>query len=264
MGIEHATPGAIIFLAAVFGIMVYTIRQVAGGREYFIRRIPGIDAINNAIGKATEDGRPVVFSNGLTVMGPVAYACLGIFSHVVRKVVRLRNRFFAPQYQPDVMALAETVAAEACQAERRPEALEPTSIQYLSDEQFAYASGYLGLVHRERVGAAFLMGEFAAESLVLAEAGQRIGATQVAGTVSPEQVPFFVATCDYTLIGEELFAASAYLTNEPVQVASLRAQDVAKLLFLGLILIGVAGSTVNSIWGLEVPNVAKLFTWSPW
>lgn len=264
MGIEHGTPGAILFLAIVFGLMVYAIRRVSHGRTYFIRRIPGIDAINKAIGRAAEDGRPVVFSNGLTTLGPVAYACLGIFSHVVRKVVRVRNRFFAPQYQPDVMALAESVAAEACQAEKRPDALEAGSIQYLSDEQFAYASGYLGLVHRERAGAAFLMGEFAAESLVLAEAGQRIGATQVAGTVSPEQVPFFVATCDYTLIGEELFAASAYLTNEPVQVASLRAQDVAKLLFLGIILVGVLISTLNSALGIQLPNVTSLFTWSPW
>jgi hypothetical protein len=264
MGVEHATPGAVGFLLVVFCILMYAIRRVAGGRIYFIRRIPGIDAINKAIGRATENGRPVVFSNGLTTMGPVAYACLGIFSHVVRRVVRLRNRFFAPQYQPDVMALAESVAAEACLAEKRPDALEPGSIQYLSDEQFAYASGYLGLVHRERAGAAFLMGEFAAESLVLAEAGQRIGATQVAGTVSPEQVPFFVATCDYTLIGEELFAASAYLTNEPVQVASLRAQDVAKLVFLAIIVVGVLIATVNSVAGTDIPNVSSLFSWSPW
>ena len=264
MGIEHATPGAILFMAFVFGALIYTIRQTAKGRRFFIRRIPGIDAINNAIGQATEDGRPVVFSSGLTVMGPVVYACLGIFSHVVRRTVRLRNRFFAPQYQPDVMALAEAVAADACREESRPEALEASSIQYLSDEQFAYASGYVGLVHREKAGAAFLLGEFAAESLVLAEAGQRIGATQVAGTVNPEQVPFFVSTCDYTLIGEELFAASAYLTEEPIQVASLRCQDIAKLIFTLLIVGGIGIATFNAALGAKIPNVTGLFTWSPW
>ncbi len=261
---EHATPGALVFLALVFFVLLFVIRSVKSGTSFFIRKIGGIDAINRAIGQATEDGRPVVFSTGLTTLGPVAYACLGIFSSVVRKTVRLRNRFFSPHYQPDVMALAEAIAVEACAAEKRTEALEPTSIQYLSDEQFAYASGYIGLVHRENAGAVFLMGEFAAESLLLAEAGQRIGATQVAGTVSPEQVPFFVSTCDYTLIGEELFAAAAYLTEEPLQVASLRCQDIAKLIFLMVIVGGVGIATINAIFALQLPDASTLFTWSAW
>ena len=105
----------------------------------------------------------------------------------------------------------------------------------------------MGLVHREQVGAAFLFGRFAAESLILAEAGQQIGATQVAATTSPEQVSFFITACDYTIIGEELYAAGAYLSKDPVQTGSLKAQDVGKILLLGLILLGSVFATVDSI-----------------
>jgi hypothetical protein len=119
----------------------------------------------------------------------------------------------------------------------------------------------MGLVHREKAGAAFMFGVFAAEALVLAEAGQQVGARQVAASVSPEQVAFFICTCDYTLIGEELFGASAYLSREPVQVATLAAQDRFKLLFVGLIVVGVIVTTVNSLWpGVRLPLPDSLLT----
>jgi hypothetical protein len=103
----------------------------------------------------------------------------------------------------------------------------------------------MGLMHREKAGAAFMFGVFAAEALVLAEAGQQVGARQVAASVSPEQVAFFICTCDYTLIGEELFGASAYMSREPVQVATLAAQDRFKLFFIVLIVIGVVFATLQ-------------------
>ena len=59
------------------------------------------------------------------------------------------------------------------------------------------------------------------------------------GTARPAQLPFFVAACDYTLIGEELFAASAYLSKDPKLLGSLKGQDVGKALFILGILVGV-------------------------
>ena len=69
----------------------------------------------------------------------------------------------------------------------------------------------------------------------------------MAASVSPEQVEFFICTCDYTLIGEELFGASAYLSREPVQVATLAAQDRFKLFLCAIILMGVVCATVKAV-----------------
>jgi hypothetical protein len=55
-------------------------------------------------------------------------------------------------------------------------------------------------------------------------------------------VPFFVTACDYTIIGEELYAASAYLSKEPVLLGSIKAQDWGKLIILLLIITGLIGS----------------------
>ena len=97
---------------------------------------------------------------------------------------------------------------------------------------------------REKPAACFYMGTFFAESLILAETGNHIGAIQVAGTAMPAQLPFFVAACDYTLIGEEFFAASAYLSGEPDQLGSLKGQDVGKVLVAFGLLVGVIASTL--------------------
>jgi hypothetical protein len=92
------------------------------------------------------------------------------------------------------------------------------------------------------------MGAFYAESLLLAENGNAIGAIQIAGTAEPSQLPFFVAACDYTLIGEEFFAASAYLSGERDQLGSIKGQDIGKLMVAAVIVIGCALATVGALF----------------
>jgi hypothetical protein len=96
-----------------------------------------------------------------------------------------------------------------------------------------------GWIKRERVGANFLIGVYGFESLVIAEAGQQAGAVQIACTPSFFQVPFFLVSCDYTVFGEEYYAAGAYFSRDPVLTGSLVAQDWAKLALLILIVAGV-------------------------
>jgi len=63
----------------------------------------------------------------------------------------------------------------------------------------------------------------------------------------PSQLPFFVASCDYTLIGEEFFAASAYLSGDPLQIGSLKGQDYGKFLSVLVLVIGVFFATTASM-----------------
>ena len=92
------------------------------------------------------------------------------------------------------------------------------------------------------------MGTFFAESLILAETGNSIGAIQIAGTSEAAQLPFFIAACDFTLIGEELFAASAYLSGEPQQLGSLKGQDAGKALAAGVLIFGCLLATLASLF----------------
>ena len=93
----------------------------------------------------------------------------------------------------------------------------------------------------------FYQGKFYAESLILAETGNSIGAIQIAGTASAAQIPFFVTACDYTLIGEEFFAASAYLSQDPKLIGGVKGMDVLKVMIVGFIAIAIILRLFNDL-----------------
>ena len=248
-GVQHASIAMWLMAAALLGPVFVFIWLARRGRRLYIRRIPGIDAIEEAIGRATEMGRPVAFSTGLTGVGPLLFAVLGIFGRVARLAARYSTGLFVPQNNPEVMAIVEQVMRDAYQAEGHPERFDRSMIRYLSGDQFAFASGYMGTVHRERAASCLLFGHFAAESLILAEAGQQVGAMQVAGTIDSTQIPFFLTSCDYTIIGEEVYAAGAYLSRDPVQLGSLRGQDIGKIVIFAMIVEGVLIATLANLIG---------------
>jgi hypothetical protein len=104
---------------------------------------------------------------------------------------------------------------------------------------------------REKPATNFFLGTFWAESLILAETGAQTGAIQIAGTDSVFQLPFFITACDYTLIGEELYAASAYLSREPLLLGSLKGQDYGKMIILAIIIVGSALLLLGNIPALS-------------
>ena len=83
-------------------------------------------------------------------------------------------------------------------------------------------------------------------TIIVRFGGIDAGSIQIAGTDEVAQIPFFVVACDYTLIGEELYAASAYLSREPLLLGSLKAQDLAKAAVLIIVAIGAVA--VNFDW----------------
>lgn len=263
-GVEHATPGIAILLLVIAFLFWRTFKKVSAGGEIFVRRIPGVDAIDEAIGRSAELGRPTIFSTGITAVGPTLYACLGVLSYVAQRIARFKSKIIVPQNAPDAMAVVESTMRESYRVAGRSANYDPTSVVFLSEEQFAYASGYMGIVHREKAASTFLFGAFAAESLIMSEAGQQVGAMQVAASVSPEQTAFFICTCDYTLIGEELFASAAYLTRDYIQLASLRVQDITKLLFFFIVICGVLIATWNVLYPASgIPNIDSIIS-TPW
>jgi hypothetical protein len=155
------------------------------------------------------------------------------------------------------MTTAQEIVKTAYTEVGQPDSYDPSRVAYLTYDQFGYTAGVDGIMVRERPEAVFLLGTFYAESLILAETGHAIGAIQIAGTKETSQLPFFVAACDYTLIGEELFAASSYLSREPVMLGSLKGQDLAKLCIVVFI---VAGFVIGTVGALTSPEGGSVLT----
>jgi len=222
---------------AIIGVAVFL--TIRGTLKPKIRRLAAIDALEESIGRATELGRPVHYTVGIGGVGnEQVIASFGIARYVARKCAELGVRFLFTFSQPSVQPVAMDLIKQAYIEAGKPEAFRPDDVMWLSDRQFAFATAVMGLVVRERVATNLLLGYFAAESLIFSEAGYRAGAIQIAGTTNSYQIPFFIATCDYTLISEELITAGAYISQEPRQVGTILGQDMIRLIGLILMVFG--------------------------
>lgn len=229
----------------IFSVLVlYFIEHAKKNPNLYLRKISGLDAIDEALGRATEMGKPALFVHGLNGMGSIStIAAVNILGRIAKRVAEYDTSLKVSNIDPIVMSVSQEVVKESYLEAGRPDAYMEDNIFMAASEQFPYVAAVSGIMLRERPAANFFMGYFYAESLILAETGAATGAIQIAATDSYTQLPFFITTCDYTLIGEELYAASAYLSREPLLLGSLRAQDIGKGILIAAIVIGAIFAT---------------------
>ncbi len=237
-----------IWVATICGVVVAFIVMARSGRPMRIRRIAALEAVDEAVGRATEMGRPVLFIPGVQDMDNVqTVAGITILSRVARTAAEYDAALEVPTSRSLVMQASREAVQTSYMEVGRSDSFNADNINYITDEQFGYVAYVGGRMVRAKPSACFYMGCFFAESLILAETGNSIGAIQIAGTAETSQLPFFVAACDYTLIGEEFFAASAYLSGQPDQIGSVKAQDVGKALAMVVALLVALAATLLSL-----------------
>jgi hypothetical protein len=112
---------------------------------------------------------------------------------------------------------------------------------------FSYAAGTIPIIYDEEVSTTILAGHFGSEVALITDASERNDAMSLAGSDSVSAQAVLYATADEPLIGEEIFAAGAYLKAGPVHIASLHSQDVFRWLLAGIILIGALLKLVGVI-----------------
>ncbi|MGI6345285.1 MAG: DUF6754 domain-containing protein [Bacillota bacterium] len=236
-----------IFIFAFIAIVYYYLRRARAGLPIpEIRKIPGLEAVDEAIGRATEMGRPVHFTPGSVGFDSAGFASFAVLGHVAKICARYDTRIVVTTRSYIIQAVLDEIVRSSFLEAGRPDSYNPDDIRYLSGYQFAAAAMTLGIFVREAVAANIMIGYFYAESLLYAEAGSQIGAIQIAGTTNNTQIAFFIAACDYTLIGEEMFAAGAYLSKDPILNGTVVAQDIMKQALLAVIIIGTVMASTGS------------------
>ena len=235
-----------IILIAFSALVFWFIEHAKKNPNLYLRKINGLDAIDDALGRATEMGKPVLYVHGLNGMGSIStIAAVNILGRIAIRVAEYDTTLKVSNIDPIVLSVSQEVVKESYLEAGRPDAYVEDNVFMAASEQFPYVAAVSGIMIREKTAANFFMGYFYAESLILAETGASTGAIQIAATDSYTQLPFFITTCDYTLIGEELYAASAYLSREPLLLGSLRAQDIAKGIIITALVVGAALATVG-------------------
>ena len=238
--------GELIIVLILMGLSMLSLVKALRGKPPTLRKLAAIDALEEVVGRASETGRPVLFTPGFGggyLRGDYAYSTLAgmsIMTYTARLSVRLGAKFMSMFAMPDAIPLARALIQEGLRMEGRPEEWKEEMVQFASPMQFAYSNEVIATMSRDKVGGVVFVGPYWAEALIFAEVSNTVGAMSVAGTDQYAQLPFFVGVCDYTLIGEEMYAAGAYLSNDPVQLGSLEGEDWSRILMIVLMVGGIA------------------------
>lgn len=227
-------------------VMVMVTRARRGLKIPTVHKVPGLEAVDEAIGRATEMGKIVHYSPGTAdVSSAETLASFAILSYVSSKCAEYDADLVVSNRRAIVYPITEEIVKQAYADQNKSSNLKPETVRFFSEDQWAYASACVGLIGRARPAANFFIGSYSAEALMLSEAGSQVGAIQIAGTAKTSQIPFFVVACDYCLIGEELFAAGAYLSKDPDRLGTLVAQDIGKMFAIGMVVIGLVVGLIS-------------------
>jgi hypothetical protein len=206
-----------------------------------IRRLAALDALDEAIGRATEMGVPIWWTTGATgaIGWPTSVVSFAALSYIAKNTARRGTKLIVqPQNEPFI-PIARQYVLDAYTAEGKVEDLDESYT-------FRYVAG--GKIQELRTSHLFMDERVAAMVMISAQGGtfvqflcaeaSRSGTVVIAGTPRVSMLQFAAPVSDYCLIGEETFAFGAYLTEEPIQLGSVFAQDVMKYAFLFLLGVG--------------------------
>ncbi len=232
----------------LFGLLVYfSWWQQRKGETPLFRDIPAFRALQMAVSDAVEAGRTVHLAMGL---GGISSDTTADSLASVEVLDYLAAESATKGLAPIVTMADATLLPVAQDALRRQYRLkrdglvEPLpDVRWLSPEPSAYAAGVMGLSGAEQIQASVMAGVFGDEYLLLAEAADRHSESQIGAVSDPTVLPFVYATADNMLMGEEMYAAGAYLTHKPWHMASLKAQDWVRWIVVAGIFAAVVVTT---------------------
>ncbi len=243
---------ALVFLLLFTGLLVFFTIQIRRGHKPGLRQIRAFDLLKGLMGRTVESGRTLHLSLGLGGLAnqTTADTLAGL------AVLHFLSDQGAETGLPPTVSLADPVALLFAQNVVRhahtdqPAGLETAIRQtrWIAPQPAAFAAGVMNILNSEKVAGNVMVGYFGDEYLLMGETAARHGMAHLGGTSNPNTLPFIYASAQQTLLGEEIYAAGAYLKNIPAHLASLVTQDAMRWLAALVMLGGVLVATLNWSW----------------
>ncbi|HEY43794.1 MAG TPA: hypothetical protein G4O11_07415 [Anaerolineae bacterium] len=234
----------LIFLGLLIGFAAF-------GRRWptVLRPLRGFDELSTAIERAVEAGERVHLSLGTgSVIGSdsaPALAGLAMLSRIATATTMSDKPVVVTAGDGAMALLAQDTLRAAYERARASERFQPTSGRMLGPTPFSYIASLPILIETEDVSVHLLAGSYGAEGALAADFGEHREAFVLAGTDDAQSQALLYVVAEYPLIGEEIFAGGAYLNVGPFHIASLRTQDMVRMVIVALILLGTILSTLG-------------------
>jgi hypothetical protein len=215
-----------------------------------LREIPALTRLYRTLGLSMEDGTRLHISLGrgslLDAHGGSALAGLAMLRHIAERTSVSDQPSVASAGDPALGLLAQDTLQAGYQAAGVEELYVPTTGRVTGLSPFGFAAGAMNISQNENVSANIMIGHFGSEAALLAEASDRESVVMIGASDDLTGQAVLFANTQDALIGEELFAAGAYLGAGVSHVASLTVQDILRW----LVIITLLGGTAAKFLGL--------------
>lgn len=244
------TPQALMlaFLLLFVPTLLFFRARVRAGRRPSLRPLSAFARLRDLAGLAAECGQALHLSLGTGgVPGTAAaetLAALDLLDAVGQQAAAYGARPLVTTGDPTLLLAVQGVLRGDYEAQGLLAQYDHLSARLVAPDPAAYAAGVMDTVNHVPLAAHVMAGRFGDEYLLMAEAAVHQGLEQVGGAAQPGVLPFVQATAHHPILGEELFAAGAYLRGDPAHVGSLLAQDWMRVLLVVVIVAGIVVKTV--------------------
>jgi hypothetical protein len=230
--------GVLIFAAALLVALTLWRRRSPGS----LRLIEAYERLNRSIGLAVENGTRLHISLGrgnlFTTRGGSALAGLAMLRRLSERTSVSDRPPIVTSGDASLAILSQDTLQSGYRAAGTEDQYRFSTGRLAGLTPFSYAAGTVSTIHDENVSANIFMGDFGTESALLVEASDRENANLIAASDNLSAQAVFYASAQEPLIGEELFAAGAYVGAGTSHEASLNVQDILRWLIILAIIIG--------------------------
>ena len=230
----------IVLLIFVPFFILFTLRAKNGAR-FPLRPIAAYKRLCELVSQAAESGHVIHVGMGSGGIGtpatPEALMGLTVFGYIARQAGQYNQATLGTTGDPTILTAAQGILQRARAEAGFPEQYSGRELQFYGPHPFAYAVGAFDSLRARPYLANVLLGHFGAEGLWLAEATSSKEMSRLGGVAPPTAAALMQSSLDETVIGEEVFAAGAYL-DKPSHLGSLASQDLMRIIIILTILVG--------------------------
>ena len=235
-------PGLIAFIVIVFSaVLMVGLSLLRRKSRPAFRNIPAFTRLRHAIGRVVEDGTRLHVSLGhgalTTPQSASGLAGLALLRRLAELTSAGDHPPIATSGDAALAILSQDTLHDASQTTAQG-AYDPTAGRLAGLTPFSFAAGAITTIRDEKISANVLMGNFGVEAALLTDAAEREDTFVMAASDNLTAQAVIYASAQEPLIGEELYAAGAYLESGPLHTASLTVQDILRWVIIIVILIG--------------------------
>lgn len=230
-----------IVIAASILVILFSTRKARTKRPAVFRKIAAMEGVRHQVGRAVEAGTRVHVSLGNANLIDPANTSALVGLSTLHRIAQLTSNSDLPPVctsgNGGLQVLSQDVLRNNISEAGTLPGFDPHSAQLAGVTPFSYALGTLDAISDSGISANVFIGHIGAEAGYLCEQAEANNIHTLGASDSLIAQSIFFALTPNALLGEELYAVPAYLGYQSAHQASLRVQDIMRLL-VSVLLVG--------------------------